>query len=208
MSKSIEKRIEELEDQVKKDEENLMQAAKEKVRCLALQSDPSELLILQSLQELATTAKRVNHSETAVYEETYRLAKINREKIDIPSFCLNVLGGKASDLVSKAMAKCFKAKPTTENSSASDLKVSNSKSDVSQVSPLVNLYPQYSMQGFLPMQGSLYPYGYMPPYMGQRRNFRNPSNFRQQGNRGTCHFCDSPNHLIRDCEKMKAAKGK
>lgn len=78
---------------------------KEKVRSLALQTKPSVPLILVTLDELARTARRKEHSEASMYEELSRQANLNQEKIDIQSFCLNVLGGNASDIVGKALSK-------------------------------------------------------------------------------------------------------
>lgn len=46
-----------------------------------------------------------------MYEELSRQANLNQEKIDIQSFCLNVLGGNASDIVGKALSKAIKIKP-------------------------------------------------------------------------------------------------
>lgn len=84
---------------------------KEKVRSLALQTKPSVPLILVTLDELARTARRKGHSEASMYEELSRQANLNQEKIDIQSFCLNVLGGNASDIVGKALSKAIKIKP-------------------------------------------------------------------------------------------------
>lgn len=177
-----------------------MNAAKDKVRSLALQSNPSSELILVSLEELSKTGKRYNSSEATVYEELYRQANYNKDKIDLPSFTLSVLGGKASDLVTKALSKCIKDKP------ASDAK----KSDpVEPQSPLMHLYPQYGiMHPQIPVPATSTSYGYWPSYgynHGPRR-YRGQYRGSSLGNRGTCLFCDMPGHLVRDCQKMKAAK--
>ena len=83
---------------------------KEQVRNLAMQANPSEPLMLLSLDELAKKARRQNDEESETFEELARQAQRHQGNINISTLILNVLGGKASDLVEKAMAKCLKEK--------------------------------------------------------------------------------------------------
>lgn len=96
------KRIEELE----KDKLVSVQELKDKVRTLCTQTNLSISLILLTLDELA----RISHSEADTFEELARQAAMHYDKIDITSLCLSVLGGQASDAISKAMRKFMKEK--------------------------------------------------------------------------------------------------
>ncbi|CAG2195340.1 unnamed protein product [Mytilus edulis] len=150
----LEDRIANLENTTK---EEVVKNLKEKVRTLCLQDNPSDSLILLTLEELAKAARRVNHDDADTFEELTRQAK-------------------------------------------------------PEDSPLHNLYPPYQAP-------CMYPYNAMPylqpPYPGGFNNNyrgrpRNSGNFGNSGirQRGACLFCESTSHQIRDCDKMKAAKGK
>ena len=175
---------------------------KEKVRTLCLQEDPSNALILLTLEELAKTARRGNHEEAEVFEELARQANRYQTKLDISNLCLQVLGGKAADAISKAITKCLKEKPESKPES----KMSNVDEQRRPESPLSNLYP-YQPPMMYPFMSGGYPHngqnfgGYGQSYRGGRGSYR--GSFRPKG---PCHFCDSNTHLVKDCEKMKAAK--
>lgn len=58
-----------------------------------MQTEQSVPLILVLVEELASTARRrMNSDDAAVFEELARQANCNKEKLDIPSFCLSALG--------------------------------------------------------------------------------------------------------------------
>lgn len=180
---------------------------KEKVRSLALQSNPNEALILLNLDELARRARRYNDPEAEVFEELFRQASRHQGNVNLASLTLSVLGGKASDIVVKAMSKCMKEKQVEE-------KISNTVSSKSTeaVSPLANAYQQPPLppQYCFPPGFSGWPQAGMFPfpnsYQSSRRSFGNRTGqFRPRGN---CYFCNSPEHSVRDCEKMKSAKNK
>lgn len=86
------KRIEKLEQSKRNEGEEELKSLKAKVRGLCMQTEPSVPLILVLVEELATTARRMNSDDAAVFEELARQANCNKEKLDIPSFCLSALG--------------------------------------------------------------------------------------------------------------------
>lgn len=102
-----------------------------------MQTDPSVPLILVLVEELASTARRINNDDAAVFEELARQANCNKEKLDIPSFCLSVLGGKATDVVGKALSKALKMKSECGESS-----LMGKVQATHQQSPMLNLYSQ------------------------------------------------------------------
>ncbi|CAG2224941.1 unnamed protein product [Mytilus edulis] len=163
--------------------------------------NPSDSLILLTLEELAKAARRVNHDDADTFEELTRQANRHQLKLDISSLCLSVLGGKVADAITKAVSKCLKEKQPEKDTTPKP-----------EDSPLHNLYPPYQAP-------CMYPYNAMPylqpPYPGGFNNNyrgrpRNSGNFGNSGirQRGACLFCESTSHQIRDCDKMKAAKGK
>lgn len=101
------------------------------------------------------------------------------------------MGGKASDVVGKALVKSRKEQEETKESP---------KVEKSPSSPLHSLYPSFpSMPLMMPYQPQGYNYGYMP----------NPVYLYTQGGSkpiGPCLFCESMGHLIKDCLKFKAMK--
>ncbi|CAG2201386.1 unnamed protein product [Mytilus edulis] len=194
----LEDRIANLENTTK---EEVVKNLKEKVRTLCLQDNPSDSLILLTLEELAKAARRVNHDDADTFEELTRQANRHQLKLDISSLCLSVLGGKVADAITKAVSKCLKEKQPEKDTTPKP-----------EDSPLHNLYPPYQAP-------CMYPYNAMPylqpPYPGGFNNNyrgrpRNSGNFGNSGirQRGACLFCESTSHQIRDCDKMKAAKGK
>ena len=82
----------------------------DKVRFLALQKNPSEQLVLLTLNELADSARGINHADADMYQELARQANLNQGTFNVPAFILNVLGGKASDLIIKTLSTSFKEK--------------------------------------------------------------------------------------------------
>ena len=59
---------------------------KDKVRSLCLQNDPSEPLILLTLEELARVSRRQGHADAELYEELTRQAKVQRGQLDLAYF--------------------------------------------------------------------------------------------------------------------------
>jgi len=197
-SSDLEERVASLEKSAKVEVKEL----KDKVRTLCLQQDPTDSLILLTVEELAKSARKVNHEEADTLEELARQANRHQKQLDISSLCLSVLGGQAADAITKAISKCLKEKQVESKSEERGVKAVADAVPKPESSPLHNLYPPF-----------MYSMPFQPPYPGsfsQGYNFRNsrPS-FRQFGNRprGACLFCDSQTHQIKDCEKMRAAKG-
>ena len=104
---SLEERVSSLEKTAKVE---IIKELKEKVRTLCLQEDPSNALILLTLDELAKTARKMDHEEADMFEELCRQANRYQTKLQISNLCLSVLGGKAGDAISKAISKCLKRK--------------------------------------------------------------------------------------------------
>ena len=179
-----------------------VESLKEKVRGLALQTNPNESLLLLSLEELARVSRKKQHSEAAVFEELTRQAVKHQGDINISSLVLGVVGGKASDVVVKALSKCVKEKHVESKLHHVHVpqEKTNDQSLVPQ-SPLSNLYNSYMAP---PVQyPSFYPmvnYGY--DYRHRGNGFRRGS-WRPKGN---CFFCEMPGHTFKDCQKMKIAK--
>lgn len=201
---ALEKRIEELEQSKRNEGEEELKSLKAKVRGLCMQTEPSVPLILVLVEELASTARKMNSDDAAIFEELARQANCNKEKLDIPSFCLSVQGGKATDVVGKALSKALKVKSECGESSVLG------KVQATHQSPMLNLYSQppqaywgFGQGNFVPQ---MYPYGGVTGYGGYRKYQRGSG--RGQSSRGNCLFCGGPDHYVRDCMKMKAARGK
>ncbi|XP_062583975.1 uncharacterized protein LOC134245733 [Saccostrea cucullata] len=179
--------------------EKEVEAIKEKVRLLANQNSPSEALILLALDELAKTSRSAKIDDVDIYEELYRQASRNQGKINLVTLVLSVMGGKASDVVGKALVKSKKEQEETKESD---------KEKKSSSSPLHNLYSSFPpMPLMMPYQPQGYNYGYMfnPSYQGYRPN---RGRLNQGGSKpiGPCLYCESMGHLIKDCMKFKAMK--
>lgn len=95
---------------VTKEKEDPVKKLKDKRRFLAMQKVPSKQLVLLTLDELADKARLMNHKDADMYQELARQANMNQGKYNLPAFILNVLGGKASNLISKALSKSLKEK--------------------------------------------------------------------------------------------------
>ena len=179
--------------------EKEIEGIKEKVRLLALQNNQSEALILLSLDELAKTARSAQVEEADIYEELYRQASRNQGQINLVNLVLSVMGGKASDVVAKALSKCRKEQE--------DSKELANKTEKQANSPLQNLYqPPFPQPFMMPyQQGYGYPFHTQfaaPGYTGRPR-------YQRKGGPkqiGPCLFCDAMGHLIKDCLKFKAMK--
>lgn len=205
-SGNLEKRIKELEDSTKQE---AVSQLKQKVRSLCLQQEPCEPLILLTLDELSKMARKINSDDADTFEELARQANRHRGKIDIASLCLSILGGKAADAITKALTKCMKEKQI-------DTKVESASKVENQIkpfqSPLTNLYHNYGAPMIYP---NSFPYQ-APPYQGMMYNqqgfaqdrFIQRGRYRMQKQKGACLFCDSTDHFVKDCEKMKIAKRK
>ena len=186
-----------------------IQQVKEKIKVLCTQTQPSEALILLSLDELSRLARKLDDDDMDMYEELYRQCSRMQGKINMGNLCLTVLGGKGADTVTKAINKCLKEVGT--GTSEGKLEKNSSKEDNQtsrQESILANLYPPLPMY---PM-GFPHPYSYMSHYGGGYRSFRPQGQVRpfkrQNIGKGTCLFCESTSHYVKDCELMKQAKKK
>ncbi|XP_076072272.1 uncharacterized protein LOC143044226 [Mytilus galloprovincialis] len=207
-SDTLEDRIASLE---KKTKVEIITELKDKVRTLCLQQNPSDSLILLTLDELAKFSKKLDHDDADVYEELARQANRHYSKLDISSLCLSVLGGKAVDTITKAISKCLKEKQS-ENKNDGNAAQGSDNAPKREESPLSNLYPQFQN----PLMYSMYQPNYLPQGVQPYGNFTAGGyrNTRPMGARfgfrprGACHFCESHTHQIKDCEKMKVAKGK
>ena len=189
-------RIEKLE----KGAEGRVKDLREKVRTLCLQSSPSDPLILLTLDELATQARKLRDGEADTLEELARQANRFQHKINIPNLCMSVLGGKAADVISKAMSKCLKEEKPEKTAKEEQKRAP---------SPLSNVYPQQMyMYPPFPNQGysnqGYHFQGY--PNHGYSGVYPSPGGYRGRGRsrpRGNCHLCNSPSHFMKDCGKVK-----
>lgn len=181
--------------------------AKERVRAVALQPKPDDSLLLLLLDDLTRAAVRLQDENAPVFQELQRQAALYQDRISLPSLILSVLGGGASDHVSKAVSKCLKEKKIKDQEGKGSERHE-------QRSPLANLYgPPGQVYPQPPPAQSSYPgQGY-----GGYRPYYYPFN-ETQGGRGrgrnrpvrpmNCFFCSSSQHWIKDCPKMKEAKEK
>lgn len=129
----------------------MVQELKEKVRTLCLQDDPSNALILLTLDELSKAARKLNHEEADMFEELYRQANRYQSKLQISNLCWSVLGGKVADAISKAISKCLKDKPETKAESKNEYVETQKRPE----SPLNGLYP--CQPSLYPMMPGMYP---------------------------------------------------
>ena len=196
-------RLARLESAVKSSTEST-EGAKAKVRALALQTQPNEALILLNLDHLARVARKQGHHDAEMFDELARQASHHQGRIDMANLVLSVLGGRASDAISKALAKCMKEKPEEQKQPMQGV--------VGMTSPLHNLYqpplqPAMSPYGPQPIV-QVQPHGFWPRRYGRSNHMGNSNNTSRYRQRGACLFCDSTSHLVRDCEAMKQAKKK
>lgn len=187
---------------------------KERVKALAAQEDPSEPLLLITLDELSRITRKLGNKDMIVYEELYRQCGRLQGKVNIANLCLTVLGGQRADLVSKAVNKCIK-EGQNFGSKCEGVKI---RREVEQdqgykglSSPLAGLYPMHSTPllgapGFQPYR--FHPFSNFGTYTRPRGNRPSGGMGRGNANRLACHFCDSTQYLVKDCELMKAAKRK
>lgn len=180
----------------------------EQVRCVASQNVPNESLLLLLLDQLARKAASTKDKMMHTYEEMYRQAKVNQGKISIPAFCLEVLGGGALDVVSKALSKhTFKQKNSDEEGETKKPKPPRPNSPLENLypPPRPNFMPHYSYDNYGYSDYQSYP---RPQFSRPRRPF---GGFRSsRGKAGSsqypCFFCNSTDHWVRDCQKLKALK--
>lgn len=114
---SLEKRLKLLEKSSKDQVDDL----KEKVRCVCLQENPSVSLILLTVEDMAKVTGKVSHEDAETFEDLSRQATRYQAKLNISSLCLSVLGGKAADAISKAVAKSLKENNDVGNESKIDV---------------------------------------------------------------------------------------
>lgn len=174
-------------------------------------------LILLTVEDLTRVARQVSHEDAETFEELSRQATRYQAKLDISSLYLSVLGGKAADAVSKAVAKCFKEKNDVGNESKRDVKKERGsmfKRDEVPLSQLSNLYPYQtagmmysSAPGFLPGFPLFWGSGGYYYYQGYRSG---RTGALRQGAKSSsaCSFCESTGHLVKYCEKIKLSKRK
>ena len=72
---------------------------------MLMQNDPSEPLIMQTLEELARVSRRQDHADAKLYEELARQAKVKQGQLDLAHFCLTTPSGKAGNVITKALSK-------------------------------------------------------------------------------------------------------
>ena len=198
---------------MEKKSDETIQNLKAKVRALALHTTPSEPLILLTLDELARLSRRQNHEEAETFEELARQAKFYQGKVNMADLCLTALGGKAADTVTKALTKCLKQKQEEKPALSNTTSTPDAPTMIPpMISPLANVYPpfpNYNYQGYPGSQPFGFPWYAQQGQFGQRRRgVGNISMARPWRPRGACLFCESMDHQVRDCEKMKLAKGK
>ena len=128
-------------------------------------------------------------------------------------FCLTTLSGKAGDVITKALSKCLKKQKT-------DKSINNPVSETDTrvpVSHLANLYPPLLSTGYqYPSHIPSAPYGFqypgqypgMPMYQSRPYAMGRRAAWKQWRARGACLFCESTEHQVKDCQKMKLAKSK
>ncbi|XP_063404459.1 uncharacterized protein LOC134687929 [Mytilus trossulus] len=127
--------------------EEVVKNLKDLVRTLCLQNNPSDSLILLTLEELAKAARRVNHDNADTFEELKREANRHQLKLYFSSLCLSVMGGKVADAITKAVSKYLKEKQPEKKTTPKP-----------EDSTLHNLY--------LPYQATcMYPYNAMPYFI-------------------------------------------
>lgn len=210
----------ELEKATKEDDP--VKRLKDRIRTLAMQQDPIDSLILLNLDDLAKTARRTNHEDVELFEELVRQANCHRKKLNIPSLCLTVFGGKSADLITRALSKCMREKAEERDDDLKSESRGKERTDQRELSPLSNIYPpvvpfapmpmgnfqfptqataQFLPHGFqnAPVFRGGYKSGYSRPYRGESRTWRP---------KGACIFCEATGHHFRDCEKMKLARKK
>lgn len=88
------RKLQDLTTEVKDKDGTQIQQVKDKIKVLCTQSQPSEALILLSLDELSRLARKVNHEDMDVYEELYGQCSRMQGKINMGNLCLTVLGGE------------------------------------------------------------------------------------------------------------------
>ena len=186
-----------------------VEKVKERVKILATHTEPNDSLLLITLDELARVSRKVNHKDAEVHEELYRQCCRMQGKINLSNLCLTVLGGQGADIVSKAVNKCVKESKSFDKADDSKSKGSPQEEQAAKFggSPLAGLYPYpgpmfgpgYGFPGY----GSFHQANYSNGFVRPRGGYRMP-----QRGRLACHFCESTDHLVKDCEQMKAAKRK
>lgn len=200
---------------------------KDLLRSSATQQEPSDQLILWNIDRLVKVAKKYDHEDADIYEELARQANRYQGRVDMASLCLTVLGGNSSDIITKALSKCLrgnKNESTDVQSGKGECSGTKSSEICKSVaeSPLNNLYGSHLLPfgglGYSPFQGQFVPHlagpyqNMMQSPMGQfsfrPRGYRSFGRGYQRRQRGSCWFCDSVDHLVKDCPRMKAAKGK
>jgi hypothetical protein len=145
---------------------------KEQVRSVASQNLPNESLLLL-LDQLARKAAKSNDKSAQTYNELYRQGKVNQGKLNLPAFCLEILGSGTADVVSKALAKHLKKSKTREDTSDEEEPSPKKKRKPSRPSsPLQNAYPARPTP---PNQ----PYDYNQQYYDQYPQYNAPPRGRQ-----------------------------
>lgn len=176
---------------------------KERVKALAAQQDPSESLILITLDELARLSRKLGDKDMEMFEELYRQCGRLQGKVNIANLCLTVLGGQGADLVSKAVNKCIKegcnlgskgegVKAKGEGEPDQGSRYSNS--------PLAGLYPMYSTPFFSAPGFQQYPFQPFHNFgaYGKPRAYKASGGMgKRNAGRLACHFCDSTQHLVK-----------
>lgn len=106
-------------------------------------------LIFLTVEDMAKVTRKVSHEDAETFEDLSRQATRYQAKLNISSLFLSVLGGKAADAISKAVAKSLKENNDVGNESKIDVlgKREGVRYEV-PLSPLSNLYP-YQTAGMM-----------------------------------------------------------
>lgn len=104
-------------------------------------------LIFLTVEDMAKVTRKVSHEDAETFEDLSRQVTRYQAKLNISSLFLSVLGGKAADAISKAVAKSLKENNDVGNESKIE-GGSMFKRDEVPLSPLSNLYP-YQTAGMM-----------------------------------------------------------
>ena len=160
-------------------------------------------------------SRRQGYADAELYEELARQAKVQQgQLLNLAHFCLTTLSGKAGDVITKALSKCLKKQKKTGKSINNPVSETDTRVPVSH---LANLYPSLPSTGYqYPSHIPSAPYGFqypgqypgMPMYQSPPYAMGRGAAGRQWRARGACLFCESTEHQVKDCQKMKLAKSK
>ena len=97
-------------NKLEKSSRDIVGELRDKVRILAAQANPSDALLLSTIEEIAHISRKLNSTDVDTYAELSRQAFKHQGSINLSSMALSFFGSKASDEVVKALSKCVKEK--------------------------------------------------------------------------------------------------